>query len=1160
MSQYLSPMTTGESAGSRSSPIDASTKVIFVTVDFPATKQSPTPPWKSIQGMNKLESMLKDSFPDAVFFKPATPIHDDKKSLWDQLHSCGRQLPDLIQNKMSATTGPIVVLCHGLGGLIALQYINTHRILQQTAAFVLFGTPANFSHKKFGKAMRHCAHVEFGEQIPEKDLATCKRFLEEYTTARSILDNDLHMIQVYEGKKCSHKNRYRGRLVVDEKMASFPNQCFPNSLKICSETEHCAMPTMNFTPVVDSIRDSVTKHRLHSSPLDSSLPQDETIADINTSSSSASELQIISVEEVSTSDNASPPEPSPLTPSTSVYPEPPLSNLALNKSVRHEPPPSSPYTTLSPSTYTSPSVHHVPTLSPSRSVHHEHLLFPNQCTRHRPPSFLPSQQVQLVQFPLNPDFFGRRAILEEVHDRLCPPSYIMSGPHHLALYGQPGMGKTQLARQFVKEVANVFKYILWVDAASDTSIATGYAKYAKMLGLVSGEVESSTSSKALRDWFDTCEEPYLVVLDSATDIGEIARQRPSGKMASVLVTTVESGFVYGAGTMPGIAVDKLEDEEAIEMVLKGVPDDSKTDDDVSNREEAKKFVEHVQGTALAVSVSIAVIKEDSMKLKTFNKRFLDDDNRFICSVEDRYMSTQYDDDDCSRTLRNAIGKLLKQLDASPRLLINIMSLLHVSGIPEALFEPQNLPDDLRDERFLRDYYSYRHKSLRNLLKYGGKEGQVTFELHGVTSRIIREQMTADDQYEAMYFATKLVLCAITRPNNTVDSPQARDPKLFEAYNMHIESINKFYEERWKSDNKVAYSVSYTPVSYIPLLSYSSWLCYSCGFFANGLKHIKIAETLLEEVNRWPPKRQMPFLGKDMLDARMRLAHAHACIATEIGSFGLALQMFTLEKNIVHNADKKGIRLGDPGRHMVIFGGIANSHQGLGNHHEAIRNYELCLNGSPKEQYFVSPYSVNICRSFIVLGQIDEAERRLEELVNERELRYGPNDKRDYISGHQKYILGNVRMRQGRLEEAFLLHQSALDNWGITKGVKHHKTGDAWHKIGWHRTQRHEWDDAEAAFRAALGIYSSATHKRDQSNVHKGEIARTNFHLSRVLREMGKAKEADAAMAACLRFRKMVLEEKAKENGESLPDQDREVGNGDGLTEEDFDDLVSLWVL
>lgn len=62
------------------------------------------------------------------------------------------------------------------------------------------------------------------------------------------------------------------------------------------------------------------------------------------------------------------------------------------------------------------------------------------------------------------------------------------------------------------------------------------------------------------------------------------------------------------------------------------------------------------------------------------------------------------------------------------------------------------------------------------------------------------------------------------------------------------------------------------------------------------------------------------------------------------------------------------------------------------------------------------------------------------------------------AGHAMYILGNIRIGQDRLVEAYQLHERALTCWKQTYGV-HHKTGDANYKLAWHLAYRKEWDKA-----------------------------------------------------------------------------------------------------
>ena len=66
---------------------------------------------------------------------------------------------------------------------------------------------------------------------------------------------------------------------------------------------------------------------------------------------------------------------------------------------------------------------------------------------------------------------------------------------------------------------------------------------------------------------------------------------------------------------------------------------------------------------------------------------------------------------------------------------------------------------------------------------------------------------------------------------------------------------------------------------------------------------------------------------------------------------------------------------------------------------------------------------------------------------------------DSRTGSALYVLGNVRITQGRLEDVYDLHKKALACWTVTYGEDHHKTGDASHKFGWHLARRGEYMQA-----------------------------------------------------------------------------------------------------
>jgi len=81
-----------------------------------------------------------------------------------------------------------------------------------------------------------------------------------------------------------------------------------------------------------------------------------------------------------------------------------------------------------------------------------------------------------------------------------------------------------------------------------------------------------------------------------------------------------------------------------------------------------------------------------------------------------------------------------------------------------------------------------------------------------------------------------------------------------------------------------------------------------------------------------------------------------------------------------------------------------------------------------------------------------------------------------------YVLGNVRISQNELDEAYSLHKRALITWRKTYGEEHHKTGDAWHKKAWHEARLGKLEEARYVTTYAV---ISAKAKPEQRRSAKG---------------------------------------------------------------------------
>src|SRR5438270_4178179 len=82
----------------------------------------------------------------------------------------------------------------------------------------------------------------------------------------------------------------------------------------------------------------------------------------------------------------------------------------------------------------------------------------------------------------NPFFTGRARILELLRKSLTGPA---DAGRVQAIYGAPGVGKTQLASEYAYRHLDDYALVWWLPAAEPSSLAVQYAKLGERLGVVS---------------------------------------------------------------------------------------------------------------------------------------------------------------------------------------------------------------------------------------------------------------------------------------------------------------------------------------------------------------------------------------------------------------------------------------------------------------------------------------------------------------------------------------------------------------------------------------------------------------------------------------------------------------------------------------------------
>jgi tetratricopeptide (TPR) repeat protein len=182
----------------------------------------------------------------------------------------------------------------------------------------------------------------------------------------------------------------------------------------------------------------------------------------------------------------------------------------------------------------------------------------------------------LVNVPLrNNSFVGRQALLRAVEEQLEAQDTAAVLPH--ALHGLGGVGKSQLALEYIYTHQHDYRVICWIPAERESLILTALSNLAAQLGLAPAGQESvgspaaNTAVPAVLEALRTG-APYdnwLLVFDNAEQIEVVRKYFPSNGPGKVIITSRNRAWERVANPLP---VNVFEREESIELLQKRSPD------------------------------------------------------------------------------------------------------------------------------------------------------------------------------------------------------------------------------------------------------------------------------------------------------------------------------------------------------------------------------------------------------------------------------------------------------------------------------------------------------------------------------------------------------------------------------------------------------------
>lgn len=336
-----------------------------------------------------------------------------------------------------------------------------------------------------------------------------------------------------------------------------------------------------------------------------------------------------------------------------------------------------------------------------------------------------------------------------------------------ALCGAGGIGKTQVAIEFVHKHNADFDVVLWIPAEGREKIAQAFTRIAVALGLVFEDSIESMDKVLTRDivirWLErpiksykhreleqTEDATWLIVFDNVKDPHVLEDFWPRNTSGSVVTTSRDPLAVTSFYSATSVFTLKPFDEtESASNLLKI----TRREDDSEDRALANKVAKAVRGLPLAIVQTAGAIARKDISFAEFLEQYQDPRSR----------------DDVSRhTIGNQIAQGYEHtiasvwgFDALTHSVdtMDVLSFLDPDGIPEYIFQGNRSRTDMTSlPQSDMDYEAVRTELLQSSLVTRNRKDKRLF-VHRLAQDAVRANMT-DERYSTVFTATLQLLSAV----------------------------------------------------------------------------------------------------------------------------------------------------------------------------------------------------------------------------------------------------------------------------------------------------------------------------------------------------------------------------------------------------------------
>ncbi len=210
----------------------------------------------------------------------------------------------------------------------------------------------------------------------------------------------------------------------------------------------------------------------------------------------------------------------------------------------------------------------------------------------------------------NPNFFGRKKVLAQLHTALKPEQDQGYQKTQL-IYGITGSGKSQIAIEYVHSRRRDFSAIWWISAESDFSLTKGFhcIAYGHLIADATATDTLERAHERLRS-----EDQWLLVFDQVSSPELLRKYLPGGHHGSILITSIYADF--DLSTRSPILISGWTEAEAFGFLNKRIRAAAK-----ANPSAARELATRLKDFPIALSLAAGYIEKTMTTIEMYLKCF-----------------------------------------------------------------------------------------------------------------------------------------------------------------------------------------------------------------------------------------------------------------------------------------------------------------------------------------------------------------------------------------------------------------------------------------------------------------------------------------------------------------------------------------------------------